>query len=233
MTEEEKIAAYVDGALNEIESRRIEKAMAADDVLATKIAAERTLRSTLSGHFDAVLDEPVPDRLTAMLTNVDTSFAARKEAQESKKSRMFNVTQWGAMAATLAIGFMVGNLGTGAGSSSLVTTSSNAVIAQGALADALETQLASAQTGQEAVRIGLTFRDGEGTACRSFEAAALSGIACKEGDDWQLRRSFEGKADSQYRQASSSAVLEAVASLMQGEPLDADAEKALQAKSWE
>jgi hypothetical protein len=70
------------------------------------------------------------------------------------------------------------------------------------LNEALDTELASAPVGD--VRIGLTFRDQSGRVCRSFTQAAASGLACREGDRWQLRGLFaapEGQGGD-YRMAA-------------------------------
>lgn len=62
------IAAYVDGELNLVAAKRLEKAISSDPELAQAIAQERALRTRLARHFDPVLDEQVPDALSALLS---------------------------------------------------------------------------------------------------------------------------------------------------------------------
>jgi hypothetical protein len=106
--------------------------------------------------------------------------------------------------------------------------------AAAALNRALDTELASAPSG--AVRIGLTYRDHSGEICRSFTGAAGSGLACRNGDRWQLKGLFaapEGQT-SDYRMASgmNPNLAALVDSTMAGEPFDAAAEKAARDKRW-
>jgi hypothetical protein len=106
------------------------------------------------------------------------------------------------------------------------------LVASGALASALDTQLASNQPSDADVRIGLTFRDRQGRTCRSFEGHALSGIGCRDQGRWALERTMAGQAGSDYRQASSGALAADVAKMMAGDALDAAAERAARQKGW-
>ena len=65
-------------------------------------------------------------------------------------------------------------------------------VAQGPLAAALDTQLASAQPADAATRIGLSFAAADGRLCRTFDSAALSGLACRGGEGWQLMMTAAG-----------------------------------------
>ena len=231
------IAAYVDGELDLVTARRIEAAMVDDAELAQAVERERDLRARLSTHYDAVLDEPVPDALAALLRgvsgdNVDTSFSDRL-AQREEKRRIPAMAQWGAMAASLALAFVAGGYalrgpdGISAGGD---------MVASGELSRALDTQLASNQTANAPVRIGTSFASQGGSYCRTFESASLDGIACREGGEWQLRQTMSGSGSGSgataYRQASSGALAEAAAAMMAGAPLDAEAEKVARDKGW-
>lgn len=225
----ESIAAYVDGELDLVSAKRIEKAMADDGTLAAAVEAERNLRSLLAGHYAPVLDETLPDRLTTLLSgNVDSSLGERRAARWYQPS----VMQWGAMAASLVVGLMIGGtaLNRDAG---YVRDNGGQMVASGALADALDTQLASTQGSDATVRIGTSFASADGTYCRTFESASLDGIACNSGGDWRLRRTMSvGDGTSEYRQASAGEIAEAAAAMIKGEPLDAADEKAAAANGW-
>lgn len=226
------IAAYVDGELDLLTAKRIEVAMAEDEGLADAVARERALRAKLSAHFDAVLDEPVPDSLAALLqpaANVDTSFADRLQAKETARKQPIWV-QWGSMAAALALGLVVGGFALGGGRDGIA--GGGDMVASGALASALDSQLASTQGTDAKIRIGTSFAAKDGSYCRTFESASLDGIACKGGGAWQLRQTIGGQSGSEYRQASSGALAEAAAAMMAGDPFDATQEKAARDKGW-
>jgi len=236
--DEETIIAYVDGECDAVTARRIEKAMATDGILVERIAREQALKSRLAAHYDPVAQEPVPDRLTALLTasmesNVDNSFAGRKADEDGKGARRqgFGVAQWGAMAATLALGIVVGQFGLGQNGGP-IGQQDGALIASGALETALEKQLASAQNDDSSYRIGLTFRSRSDQICRSFDGESVAGIACKANGHWQLEDIIPGKATSGYRQASSSEINARAAAMMAGDPVNADNERKLMENGW-
>lgn len=226
----EMIMAYVDGELDLVTAKRVERAAEQDADLARRIAEERRLKERLAGHFTPVLDDPVPERLTALLSGVDTTLEQRRNGGALRGTRP-RVVQWAAMAATLVLGLVVGQtlLAPSAGP---VAVEDGTLVAKAELAEALDVQLASSQGEGSATRIGLTFRDRDGVACRTFEATALSGIACRKGEDWQIRRSYPGAADTAYRQASAGDIAEAAADMMQGSPLDAAGEERLRDAGW-
>ena len=223
------IAAYVDGELDLIAAKRIEKAMADDAGLLQAVEQQRLLRSKLAGHYAPVLDETLPDRLAALLTsNVDDSLTRRREAVEVRRPA---IAQWSAMAASLALGLMIGGyvFDRDAG---YVSDNGGNMVASGALSDALDTQLAATQAPAATIRIGTSFANQSGSYCRTFESAVLDGIACNSGGDWQLRQTVSGEKATQYRQASAGALAEAAAAMIVGEPLDAIQEKAAKDRGW-
>ena len=224
------IAAYVDGELDLVRAKRLEKAMADDASLAKAVEAERTLRARLSAHFDPVAEEPVPDRLAALLSD---NVSLLDEQRSKKTARWYrrSVMQWGAMAASLVVGLMIGGTALNR-DGGYVRDDGGILVASGELADALQTQLASTQGTDPKIRIGTSFAAKESGYCRTFESASLDGIACRAGKDWQLKQTLSGNGTSAYRQASAGALAEAAAAMMAGEPMDAGAEKAATEKGW-
>jgi|TARA_R100001244_G_scaffold20643_8_gene21623 anti-sigma factor RsiW len=238
--DEQTVMAYVDGECDAVTRKRIEKAMVTDTALAGQIARERALRDKLAAHYAPVMSEEIPDRLAALLTaparpDVDTSFASRQAQRvmaKEQRGRGFGVAQWGAMAATLALGIVVGQYGLDGGSNSLFVQQGSALVASGTLERTLDKQLASAQADDSAFRIGLTFRAKSGVICRSFTGEAVSGIGCREGQQWKMVNTLPGGGQNDYRQASSSAINAAAAELMEDAPMDADAERKSLETGW-
>lgn len=223
------VAAFVDGELDDLTARRIEREAETDPALAAEIARQRALRNRLAAHYSPIIEEPVPDRFRALLAadeKIDTSLAARREAKRPR----FAAMHWGAIAASLALGLTIG-LKPWTPTAD-VATEQGALVASGPLARALDTQLASNQPPGAGVRIGLSFRDREGRFCRSFESGALDGIGCRDGARWQLERTARGSTDSDYRQASSGELATAAAAMMAGDPLDAAAERKARDSNW-
>ena len=223
------VAAFVDGELDDLTARRIEREAEGDPALAAEIARHRALKAKLAAHYAPVAEEPVPERLRALLTRdvaVDTSLATRREAKRAR----FAPIHWGAIAASLVLGLALG-LRPWAPAAS-IAEANGAVVAAGPLADALDTQLASNQPPDAAVRIGLSFEDKAGRYCRSFESASLDGIGCRDNGRWRLERTMRGQAGTDYRQASSGELAAATAAMMGGDPLDAAAERQARDKGW-
>ncbi|WP_293699955.1 MULTISPECIES: anti-sigma factor family protein [unclassified Sphingopyxis] len=222
------IAAFVDGELDDLTARRIEREAESDAALAAEIARYRALTAKLSAHFAPVVDEAVPERLRALLVEggIDISMADRRNA----KHRLFAPVHWGAIAASLVFGLTIG-LRPWVPAADIASVNGT-LVASGALADALDTQLASDQLANAEIRIGLSFRDRQGRVCRSFEARDVSGIGCRDSGRWALERAIGGRANPEYRQASSGELLAAAAVMMAGDPFDFAAERAARDKGW-
>ncbi|MFC3440989.1 anti-sigma factor family protein [Sphingobium rhizovicinum] len=224
--DEAMLIALVDGELDEVNRRRVERAVADDPALAERLAMHRRLRDRLSGHYAPVAQEPVPQRLRALL---EQSEAVAPLARPAARWRGW--AMGGAIAASLVLGLGVGRMS--GGEAGPIGMQDGVMVAQGALGRALDTQLASAQDGQ-AIRIGLSFRRKGGGWCRSFDGA-VAGVACREGDGWQVQQALPGVgATTGYRQASSAdaRVMATVDALMDGAPMDAAGEQAAQAAGW-
>lgn len=224
MTEDRtRIGAYVDGEMDEIARRRFEAEMAGDPALARQVAAEERLRAALRARFDPLLDEPVPPALTDLIGD------QAKVVPLAARHRRWSAGALAAMAASLVLGLA---LGTQLRPASELRSDRGAVIAAGALGDALETRLASA--GGDGVRIGLTFRSADGAWCRTFEQGPRAGIACRAADGWQLRRLEVARpgGGTEYRQAGSDGITAAAQDMAADAPLDAEAERRLVSGRW-
>jgi hypothetical protein len=187
-------------------------------------------RHRLSAAFDGVLQEPVPDRLKALLAEpAPAPQVVDLGAVRARRRGMSNWAAWGGMAATLVLGTLIGTrlapLGDDGGR----------LVASGAIAQALDRQLASATGGPVAVQISFKAKDGR--FCRSFSTTATAGLACRDTDGaWALQQVAAVNAlNGDMRQASSSlppSVLAAVDATMAGDALNADQEKAARDAGW-
>ncbi|MDF0543198.1 anti-sigma factor [Sphingobium sp. H39-3-25] len=229
---EEMLIAYADGELDELNRRRVEQAVAADPALAARLAQHVALRERLSGHYALIADAPVPDRFAALLKAEDKIVdlaAARERRRPVARSWMIS----GALAASLVIGLLLGR-GIG-GESGPVGIANGQMVAQGALAQTLDSQLASAQAAGTPYRIGISFRAKDGAWCRSFDGAALAGVACRGDGAWRLEQAVGGRAQAtDYRQAASGdpRVMATVEGLIAGDAADAATERQARDAGW-
>ena len=192
------------------------------------LKAERRRMATA---FGGVLDEPVPDRLKALLAEpAPAPQVVDLGAVRAQRRAMSSWAAWGGMAATLVLGTLIGTRLAPSG-----TDGPDRLVATGAIARALDTQLASAPAGPVAVQISFKAKDGRW--CRSFSTADAAGLACREADGaWALRQgAAAGAAGGGMRQAASSlppSVLAAVDEAMAGQALNAQQEKAARDAGW-
>lgn len=230
MTDDEKFFAWLDGELSPDEAAAMAARVAADPALARLAEQHRALGVRLRGAFDPIASAAVPDRVGDALGQHGEviDFAAARRARSTP-----SLPQWASIAATLAIGVLVGTMIPHSGSAR-VEAHGGKLYAAAALDKALDTQLASAPAGD--ARIGLTFRDQSGAICRSFTDRQSSGLACRNGDRWQVRGLFaapEGQA-ANYRMAAGMdpSLAALVDSTIAGEPLDAAAERNARERGW-
>ena len=234
---EEQIAAFADGELSGDERARVEAAIAADPVLADKVEMHRRLRNTLGVHFAPVLDQKVPDRLTAILkpsreaepsegSAEVVSFAAERQ----KRGLAPMVRRWApiagpALAASLVLAII----------QPWNTGSVPAGYADGTLAAALDDQLVATQVASADTRILVSFENEGGELCRAYRSGDTGGIACRDATGWDIQSEFalDGEQVTEFRQSGSEAdVMAAAQAMAAGDALDSDAEAAAGANGW-
>ena len=245
---DETLMAFADGELDAGMRHQVELAMRVDPVLAAKVEQHILLRRDVFRAFARTLDEPVPQRLRQATTSpkvvhLDSVRMARKPVAVEMPHR-WSWPEWGALAATLVVGVLVGMLGfSGAQDEATFASagSNGALAARGKLEAALTRQLASAAPAAgAAVTIGVSFVAKDGQYCRTFAVGAAAGLACRAGSQWNIPLLAEGAAGAgaaagAYRQAGSAmppAVLDAVDARAIGPSLDARAEQAAAQRGW-
>ena len=227
---DEQIIAYVDGELGPIEALRFERAMEADPMIAASVDRHRKLRGLVTGRFAPIADEPLPDRLTELLNRNGNVVAFPRKKPWRQGGR------YAALAATLVAGLVVGQL-LPRTATEPIGQKGGRVVAQGELANALDTQLASAIPQAAAYQVGVSFRSIDNRYCRTFSGAAGAGIGCHGGEGWALERfvaSDQADTNTAYRQAASPSaeVLAAAQEMMSGAPLDAVQERRARERAW-
>ena len=230
MIDDERFFAWLDGELHGDEEARVAQAVAASPELTARAEQHRKLTAGLRRAF-----EPVREGATAPPTfQADVvDFAAKAREREGRRN-WFAAPQWAAMAASLAIGVVVGTQFMG-GSVSPVEVDNGRLVAAAELDRALDTRLASA-AAPAGPRIGLTFRDAAGRICRSFTGVEASGLACRDGEAWQVRGLFpapEGQgSDSRMAAGEDPRLAALIDQMIRGEPFDAAQEKAALERGW-
>jgi anti-sigma factor RsiW len=229
MTDDPDFHAWLDGELDEPQASLMAARVGADPKLTALAEQHRALSVRLSDAFAPIAAAPAPRRLTE---------AARPQAEvidfaaERERRQRWSIAGLAA-AASLAIGLALGVTLPGDRRGSFVIKGDQ-LAASGLLAGALDRQLASAGM-HDGIRIGLSFKDQSGRLCRSFTAAAQSGLACRAGDAWAIEGLVAGQSGSgDYRMASAvdPALGALIDSRIAGEPLDAASEtKAIQ-QGW-
>lgn len=231
MTEDEKLFAWLDGELGSAEAAEMQAKVDSNPELARLARQHRAFSERLKNAFDPIAKAPVPEHFQAELRKPAqvVDFASAKRAR-----RIPSVAQWMSIAASVAVGILVGTMVPREVNAPLQMENGK-IFAEAELNQALNTELASAPAGK--VRIAVTFRDHAGQVCRSFTAEASSGLACRSNGRWQLKGLFaapEGQA-SDYRMAAGMDpnLAALVDSAIKGETFDAAQERAELQRHWQ
>jgi hypothetical protein len=201
-----QLAAFLDGTLeDESLLEAIEAAINADPALAERVEAlasgDDLATLAVRDAFAPVLSAPVPEKLTQIVAAPESAqvvdFAAARSARDLPKPANDTAGGWrwpqfGAMAASLALGVLIGgplltggdNAPTG-GSLVLASADVDAMLDTAPSGQAVD--LAALGTGE----VVLTFRNADGALCRQFMIEAGGGtsdaLACAGADgDWQV-----------------------------------------------
>ncbi|HEY7753615.1 MAG TPA: hypothetical protein VH856_07355 [Steroidobacteraceae bacterium] len=240
---DEMLMAYADGELDLVTRAEIEGAMAADPEVRRAVERHRALAARVKSAYQGVMDEPVPARLASLAGGPVAAPVADLVAERSRRAARraapaaWAFPQWAAMAASLALGIMVGVFVMRGPAAPFEETPAG-IVARGELDAALTQQLAGS-LGTGGPQVGISFRDRGGAYCRTFHVqheAPLAGLACRSGSEWQVQvlaaaRAREGGL--QPAAAMPMAVLQAVDAAIDGEPLDAEAEAKARDSGWQ
>ena len=129
------------------------------------------------------------------------------------------------------------------GTAPLIADTHGTLMARGALSQALDQQIAGGVAGpDQSVKIGVSFRTTDKLYCRTFQVVrgdGLAGLACRAPAGWQVRVTAASPSAlpraKGYRTAASAippAISASVDAMIDGSPLDGQAETAARAKGW-
>jgi hypothetical protein len=161
---------------------------------------------------------------------------ARRQGRGSGSGSGLTWAHWGGMAASLALGVLLGHQWAAPGADALVSEAGGRLVAGGRLAQALEARLAADASGQ-GVAVQLSFVDRDGQYCRTFSTDRIAGLACREASRWTVQSTTpaEPAASGALRQAASPlprALLEAVDERIAGTALTAAQERQARDRGW-
>jgi hypothetical protein len=242
--DDETLMAYADGELEPAQRTQIAAALEKDPSLAARVEKHRALRAAVAGAFAPVLQDPVPERLRVAAGGAAPEQRARGNVVQfpSRGSRTagtpWRAREWLAMAASLVLGVMLSWRAFSPANPEMIAASNGALAARGALATALDRQLASNQPGDAAVSIGLTFKARDGSYCRSFalRATGTAGLACRSGGEWRIPVTASADAaGGDIRPAGDSipsAVMQAIEARIAGDALAALEETQARDAGW-
>ena len=224
----ETLSAFIDGELPPKEMERIAALLAERPDLDAWVRRHEALRQGMKQAFADMAAVPPPAHLVDAALRAPLSWRWRM--------RQFAMPRvWAPAGAALALGLVIGVALQPGGE---IVSRDGQVMAQGALAAALNQRLASEGAAGEGPRIGISFRNRDGADCRTFDAGAESGLACHGGKGWAvavLTARPKAESNGAYRMAGSEmpdAIRAAVAASIAGEPFDAAAEKAARDSGW-
>jgi len=238
------LQAYVDGELDAAARARVDAALAQDEALGRRVRQLQALNARLRAAFDPVLDEPVPEHLSALLqprsapAATVVPFDARGTAAARRHAMRSRWLPGAALAASLAM--LAAGLWWWQSGSALVRTQGGQQFAAGTLARALDHELASAPDARAPVAIGLSFRSADGDICRTFTIRippSRAGLACHSAAGWALPVLGPSvpPEGGDLRQAASElppAVQAAIDARLRGNVFDARQERTARAAGW-
>ncbi len=240
----EDLMAYVDGQLDPERAAEIASAVAADPSLERRMAAYLESRAALSGAFDEVLSEPVPDRLRMLVLGDAASSRVVRMDRSRRSPALYGWPQAIAAGVVLTVGVVIGAYLLPASSTDDVFAT-GLVTSDRALARALESTASGglSDVGEHRFRVLQSFRTTDNSVCREYQAGdanrGATGVACRTTDGWRVEVQVASDAPEQvssYRPASGvdvAAIDDVLYRLGALPGFDAAAESCLIANGWQ
>jgi len=238
--DDEVLMRRIDGELTPEAGAAIDAAAAGDPALMRRLEQLRRLRTAAGAAFPVAPDPRDADlaRMIAAAGSGPEPWTARWAAALDAAFAPRHAPLWGAIAAaSFVLGLSVGWLGQDRAADGF-TVAADGAVADAGLVRVLDRGLAADEPDAEGRTVGLTFRDGAGRWCRTFQAAdaGMAGLACRNGDAWRVEALAPSRpSGGEIRTAGAetpAAVLAAVDALIADETLDAAAEVRARDAGW-
>ena len=223
--DEDKLAAFLDGQMDDAEMAAFEARLASEPALAAQAEAWQANDRRIVDAFAPVADMPLPADLLAKLKTTPSPVQAAND--NAPWWRRHAVPLGGALAASLvALAMLTPNPNSGG---------------QEDLAFALETgrsltpvQLADGST----ITPTMTVLAADGRFCREFQSGETLGLACREDGRWSVEAQTKGRGPAGQGDlavaggADAGALADAYARLGASDPMGAAEEGQLISKKW-
>jgi hypothetical protein len=249
---EETLMAYADGELDAQTRIAMEAAMQDDadlaDAIALQIENRQALQTKLRAAFGGALSEKPPARLLQAVQAASTNahpvavsdLSVARQAKHSTARARWSAPQWGAIAASLLLGMLIGGVVLNRDDNPFAVERGR-MTARADLNAALSSQPGGTINRDTGIQIGISYRAKNGDYCRTFtlkDAQVLAGFACRRNTQWTIDALMPTKADASgtYRMASATVpalILGLVEDTIAGDPLDAEQEAQARERSWE
>lgn len=234
--DDEKLSAFLDAELPEVEMESIRAEMAENEELSLRLAELASADRMVAAHYSAIDSRPLPRSLQDMLAEDETAKVIHLPLWRRANQRLQSqLREHAAMAAgiALSVGLAMGHwLPGGQGP-------------ERALAQALDTTPSGAGVelaNGDQLSPRLSFINRSGEYCRQFQLQSASGasenIACRnDNGSWGLAASIKldaVQAPGSYQPASGGRLLDsALDQMMTGDALDRQAEDQAIAREWQ
>jgi hypothetical protein len=236
--DDDKLSAFLDGELPPEEMTALERDLAADPALASRLERLAGADQAFAKSVAAIDARPMPASVQALLAG-----DSGRVIPFRKRSLPSILIEHRAIAAAIVCAAAVWSFST-LGRSAELPASNPVIIASSNLGRALD----SAATGERrdvgggvSVEPQLTFASAGDSICRQYKLSsgggAVEAIACREDDAWRVKVASFGTAatnpDFQTAGAARSPALEAfIDATIVGAPLDRKTEADLIARNW-
>lgn len=241
--DDEALSALIDGTLPSEAAAALNERLAREPGLAARLAAMERANRAVRAAYRGVVDEPLPDRVLDLLRAPRDGRIVDLRARRRRASPAWfphALAAGIALAVGLGLGFGLSQRGGESGSAALLA-GAGAVPPASPLHELLESApsgVARPVDGAATAEARFTFRAQDGDWCRELavttESASHAALACRRGGAWRVELVGVAAAGGElYRPAGAeSPFQEAVDALIDGEPLEPGAERALLANGW-
>ena len=246
-SDDEALSALIDNSLSSERAAALRNRLAREPALAARFAAMQRANNAFRNAYRDVVDEPLPERTLDLLRAPRASGGNVVELEARRRRRALPTWFPQAVAAGLALAVGLG-LGFSLGQRSIETASAGLLAATGMvdpnspLHEFLESVPSGAARalGTATAEARFTFRAIDGDWCRELTltsaTASNNALTCRRDGAWRIDLVGVAPATGElYRPASATDApfQQAIDAVIDGDPLEPDAERALLDRAWQ